>query len=54
MCSLFRNRDYLPPRDEEESEYPDQEDDLEELLFSKCPRCEQVGVGGAEGVVIFT
>ena len=54
VCSLFRNEDYLAPKDEEELEYPDQEDDLQELLFSKCPRCEQVGACGTEGVVIFS
>ena len=44
MCPLFRTEDYLPPKDEPDADYPDQEEDLAELLFSKCPRCDQVGV----------
>ena len=43
MCPLFRTEDYLPPKVEEEVDLPDQEQQLENLIISKCPRCGQVG-----------
>ena len=43
MCPLFRTEDYLPPKTEE-VDLPDQEQQLENLIISKCPRCGQVGL----------
>ena len=47
MCKLFRDEDYLTPKEDKEvdkvtSLLPDQEEELEKLLNSKCPRCGNV------------
>ena len=41
---MFRNEDYLPPKDEEpkEASAPDDLEVLETALVSVCPRCGKV------------
>ena len=44
LCQLFRTQDYLPPekRGTHDVRAPDNQELLENVLMSKCPRCEQV------------
>ena len=41
-CTLLRDQDYYPPQEEEELEAPSNQETLQDLLVSKCPRCQKV------------